>query len=120
MLELADDLEEDARLIFLLEAGHAGEGVAVVPHGRVPLGPLALQRVDQNELALFRVAAGLMAPQASSCGYLGPEFGLKGMVIGRSASGHDGSGLLVAENGREVVPSIMSLVYFAKCAFGSR
>ena len=45
-----------------------------MPQGVVLFASLAALRIAQHELALFRVAAGLVARQAILGPYLGPHF----------------------------------------------
>ena len=98
VVEAADDLPEQAGLILLPDPSHAGEGVAVVSHGRVPGGPVAPAGVAEDERALFGIAAGLVARQALSDGDRVPDLFPEVVVHGAAAAGVHRGRLLVGTN----------------------
>src|SRR5262249_55591119 len=79
------DLDEEPRLVLLLDAGHPRERVAVVPH-RLFLGlSLHLARVLQDELAVLGVAALLVAGQGLGHADVWPDF-LREVVVDGAAA----------------------------------
>ena len=60
-------------MVFLLQASRASKHVAIVFHRLRLFGPLALLRITQHKLAVFRIATELVTSQTRLCADLGPN-----------------------------------------------
>ena len=89
MIELADDLEQQPRLVAFFHPRQSNEGVAIGPHGLDPSRPLTALSIQQDELTVLSIAAGFVAFETFLLPDFGPDFVSEEDVQSRSAAGSD-------------------------------